>query len=251
MIRDLGIKQRLHQERILWIKLNKYVTEIYSGEEYKHLEIIISGSNIEGEGEHKIFEYIRENSLYHRDTITFIYGLDADLIMLCLNHLPITKNIYLYRETPEFIKSLNSNLNPNEEYVLDIPVLSREIKMGWTNKYGFGGLNNVSKIYDYIFICFFLGNDFLPHFPAMNIRTKGIDILLDAYNAIMTENDFLYKNGKIQWNNLFKFVKYLSDCEYDNLIEEYKIRNKWEKRSYGNDTEEDQIKKYLNIPLKK
>jgi len=51
---------------------------------------IYSGSDIAGEGEHKIFEYIRENAMYHKDTTTLIYGLDADLIMLCLNHLHIS-----------------------------------------------------------------------------------------------------------------------------------------------------------------
>ena len=29
---------------------------------------------------------------------TVIYGLDADLIVLCLNHLPVVHDIYLYLE---------------------------------------------------------------------------------------------------------------------------------------------------------
>ena len=65
--------------------------------------IIISGSNDVGEGEHKIFEYIRKNKEKHANEITFIYGLDADLIMLALNHLDICNNLYLYENT-EFIK---------------------------------------------------------------------------------------------------------------------------------------------------
>ena len=47
--------------------------------------------------------------------------------MLCLNHLRISKNIYLYRETPEFVKSIDRNINPDESYLLDIPYLSQRI----------------------------------------------------------------------------------------------------------------------------
>jgi 5'-3' exoribonuclease 1 len=71
--------------------------------------IIVSTSNEAGEGEHKIFEYMRANPDYHKDTTTVIYGLDADLIMLSLNHLHLCKQLYLHRETPEFIKNIDAS----------------------------------------------------------------------------------------------------------------------------------------------
>ena len=81
---------------------------------------IVSSSMESGEGEHKIFEYIRKYPELHNspDTTTLIYGLDADLIMLTLNHLHITnnKNMYLFRDTPEFIKSIDSTLDANRDY---------------------------------------------------------------------------------------------------------------------------------------
>ena len=93
------------------------------------LEYIISSSSEEGEGEHKIFDYMRTYPEYHNspDTVTLVYGLDADLIMLTLNHLHITKNLYLFRETPEFIKSVDSTLDANKDYLLDIPELAASI----------------------------------------------------------------------------------------------------------------------------
>lgn len=58
---------------------------------------MVSGSNEAGEGEHKLFHYIRSNRLRHSKQTTIIYGLDADLIMLCLNHLHVSK-IFIYIE---------------------------------------------------------------------------------------------------------------------------------------------------------
>ena len=65
--------------------------------------VIFNGSGKCGEGEHKIMQHIR-NTKNNSNNIA-IYGLDADLIMLGLNHLSYRNTIYLYRETPEFIKS--------------------------------------------------------------------------------------------------------------------------------------------------
>ena len=61
-----------------------------------NIEIIYSGSNESGEGEHKIFKKIKILVCDKTDTI-IINGLDADLIILSLmSHI---KNIHLMRET--------------------------------------------------------------------------------------------------------------------------------------------------------
>ena len=35
--------------------------------------------------------------------------------------------IYLFRETPDFIRSINADLEPNSNYFLDIPELAKHI----------------------------------------------------------------------------------------------------------------------------
>ena len=146
-------------------------------------EIIVSPSDEPGEGEHKIYEYIRNNPQYHKETTTAIYGLDADLIMLTLNHLHISNKLYLFRETPHFIKSIDKSLDPNVNYLMDIPELSKKLVCDLTDSTVNKNTENTDKrvILDYILLCFFLGNDFMPHFPSLNIRTDGISRLLDAY----------------------------------------------------------------------
>ena len=47
-----------------------------------------------------------------------------------------------------------------------------------------------------------------------------------------------------------KLVKFLAENEYINLLNEYKIRAKWEKRSFPSKTEEDKKNRYFSIPLK-
>ena len=60
-------------------------------------------------------------------------------------------------------------------------------------------------IYDYILLCFFLGNDFMPHFTALNIRTDGISRLISAYKeTLMKHNKYLTDGEKISWKNLRK-----------------------------------------------
>jgi 5'-3' exoribonuclease 1 len=202
--------------------------------------IIVSASDECGEGEHKIYQYIRDNATYHKDTKTVIYGLDADLIMLTLNHLHISENMFLFRETPEFIKSLDKTLNPNELYLLDIPLFARTIIQELSIEDSALDVKSISlkndTLFDYIFMCFFLGNDFLPHFPSLNIRTTGINRLIDAYkNVFIKKGDTLTKDREIVWKNVYKFIEYLAKNELPNIKEEYALRDKLSKRTIADD----------------
>ena len=116
---------------------------------------------------------------------------------------------------------------------------------------------NKNKVYDYIFICFFLGNDFLPHFPALNIRTGGVDKMLKAYRVTIKPNEFLTDGKTINWQNVRKLISYLSSYEPEYILEEHKTRDYKERNAnktnfnankIKSSKEEDEFKEFENCP---
>jgi 5'-3' exonuclease len=216
--------------------------------------IIVSGSNHVGEGEHKLFDYIRRNPAKHADQVTVIYGLDADLIMLSINHLPVCPEIYLFRETPQFIGSIDANLEPDADYLLDIPELTEAIIAHMNNNMELSKEQKLSvsqrnKVYDYIFLGFFLGNDFMPHFPAINIRTGGVDKMMNAYKATIGPDENLCDGKTINWNNVRKVVKFLAALEEEYIIAEHKTRNSRERNGMPQNTPEEKFKRFDSTPM--
>jgi 5'-3' exonuclease len=184
-------------------ELSQRIQEEFMNKEHVYgiKQIVVSGSTEPGEGEHKMCEHIRNNS--HAGDIA-IYGLDSDLIMLSIFHLEYCKNIYIFREAPIFGELNTKKPSPKDTKLplfLDIQKLCESILQEMVCKY-----STIQRIHDYVFLCFLLGNDFLPHFPALNIRTSGIQILLDTYRTILGkhENKYFIENKKIIWKKLRK-----------------------------------------------
>jgi hypothetical protein len=209
------------------------------------LDIIISSSEHNGEGEHKIYKYIRKHSAYHNATATIIYGLDADLLMLSLIHLKITTNLYLFRETPHFISSVNNRLKPHCLYVLDIFELNEKLHIEMT-KNNSNSNSNKNITLDYIFLCFLLGNDFLPHFPALNIRTNGIQIILDVYNS--KQISVIEPDETINWRELRKLIEHISLTEVELCKIEATKRDNLEQR-LGDLKNKQTEEALMNLPI--
>lgn len=225
----------------------KFLNEELSAHFSDNESIIYTGSNDCGEGEHKIFHYIRNNFNTIGNDTNVIYGLDADLIMLCLNHINYTNNLYLFRETPHFIKSIDETLEPNETYVLDISLLS-------TTLHSQVGMSPT----DYIFSCFLLGNDFLPHFPSINIRTGGVTKLMDTFKELMdnqTTERPIYpfvnhtsKGVEVNWSTVKTFMSELAKKEKKYIETEIKTRDRKQRNYYPSSTHEELQKKINELP---
>jgi len=216
---------------------------------FKHTaKIVVSSSSEHGEGEHKLFKYIRTQQIDPEDN-AFVYGLDSDLIMLSIFHCKYFKKLYIFREAPEFGKlreSREKSETKTDFYFMDIDALSNSILNEMQC-----GVPDKNRVYDYVLFCFLLGNDFLPHFPSLNIRTNGVQILIDTYRKYIGnyENRFLSVDGKIQWKWLSLFIQELAKREHDYLIGEYDLRNKFDGKSWKIDTELNRDATLQSIPI--
>ena len=158
----------------LHVCLTKFVDSL---QEQEYLTIYDSYLNA-GEGEHKIIAHIKR---YGSDKGTVIYGLDADLIFLSMTCRH--KNLYLLRETSE-INIVSTNTDNEALLFVDIDTAKQAVYIDITSHmkpHLYAQVTQQKFVDDYIFICYFLGNDFLPHLPSIDINIHGLDIIIATY----------------------------------------------------------------------
>lgn len=132
-------------------------------------ECVISGADQPGEGEHKMMKVIGQLPANSR---ICIYGLDADLIMLSL-----------LSERRDDIILLRDQTDGQSGEVTYTYVDVGKLAMALVNELR-GQCVAVDKsvlIWDFVVLCFLLGNDFLEHIPSLVIRENGVNVLIKAY----------------------------------------------------------------------
>jgi 5'-3' exonuclease len=209
--------------------LGTYMNDYFKSfqESQPDIKIFISPPTEIGEGEHKLFHHIRANQAYHVTTNTAIYGLDADLIMLCLAHSNVP--LWIVRERPHFEKTTEKDLF---EFPIQIfvDILKTELK-------------SENAIDNYVFLCFLLGNDFLPHFPTINIRTNGIRILMERMKEYNTS--LINEHRELDISKFIEFIHPFSKKEHYMLQNEIEIRERMSRKH----TTDEPYKKIEMTPL--
>lgn len=184
-------------------------------QELKKLDTyILSDSNEPGEGEHKIMKIIEKNKR-ENNSKTLIYGLDGDLIFLSILH-KFSDDIILIRDN-----SLNSTLSDNKKVIdfVNIKNLKEYIYNDFSStlkqiKYNTNYIVKNNLIDDYVFLCFFLGNDFLEHLPSLYIKKNGIETLIKAYsnaykgNYLINFNELTLNKGYIINTDFLRDILY-------------------------------------------
>jgi 5'-3' exonuclease len=190
--------------------LKKKVTE---DEKWKRLKVVFSNEKVPGEGESTLISYVKKYG--DKGESYLIHGLDADLIMLALStHI---SNFYILRE--DMMDRFNKYLIIN---IADVRMQLGELMLRWeSEKYEYDMENAID---DFVFLCFLIGNDFLPHIPALEILEDGIDIIIDIYKEVCVANGHLTKDNIFSKKVLKLFLENVSN--YEKSVLDNKLRNK-------------------------
>lgn len=165
-------------------ELSKYLHDYMD----KDKNVILSDNSCVGEGEQKIFKYLKEK-INENDDI-FIYGLDSDLFLLS----------YI----------LNSNITL---------ILDRNGDIDYFNINEFKTITNGIYSYDLVFLISLFGNDFIPDSPILSLYGNLNDVLQIYYIYYKNTNQYICPNGYININNLYIIFEMLKQYELKKIME--------------------------------
>lgn len=233
-------------------ELQKFIT--YVATTLFTFPVILSGSSVAGEGEHKIIKHINENNGKGLNYI--VYGLDSDLIFLCLlqlqkekkTHIQLLREEILVKDKKDVDNKKNMENMKNMEKKDEPKLCLFDIN---TYNYVLKNEFSIKNIFDYIFISFLMGNDFLPPFEALKINEGGIDIVIEElkrqYEKKPDDESFFIEsdNIHIKWENVNLFLEILSKKEKEQLKAQKKKRDMRIKQYTVNKNEEDRKEGYI------
>ncbi|KAL9599204.1 MAG: hypothetical protein Q9219_003985 [cf. Caloplaca sp. 3 TL-2023] len=197
---------------------------------WETMKVIISDATVPGEGEHKIMEFIRsQRSSPEHDPNTrhVIYGLDADLIMLGLAthepHFRVLREDVFFQESKARtcricgqkghvaeackgeVKQKDGDFGEKDNALVQKPFIWLHVSI--LREYLAAEMYVPHQPFDFdleralddwVFMCFFVGNDFLPHLPSLDIKEDGIDTLIAIWrDNIPLMGGYVTKDGHV------------------------------------------------------
>ncbi|KAK7750233.1 exonuclease II Exo2 [Diatrype stigma] len=228
--------------------INKKVSE---DSDWQGCEIVLSGHEVPGEGEHKIMEYIRNAKAqpdYSPNVRHCLYGLDADLIMLgLLSHDP---HFCLLREEVTFgraSKTKSKELEHQNFYLMHLCIVREYLELEVQDLKKEGVLKfpfDMERIIDdFILMAFFVGNDFLPNLPYLHINEGALATMFRIYKQILPQSEgYINEEGVINLPRLGLLLQELSKEEHRHFEHEH-ADTKWLKGKQLAETNGEEISK--------
>jgi 5'-3' exoribonuclease 2 len=203
---------------------------------WKNIKVIVSDASVPGEGEHKAMHYIRQQRAcangggYDPNTRHVVYGLDADLIMLALAthepHFHILREVVFQQKPNE--SAQNGGAGAIDKTAKQIAIARKPFQLlsvTILREYLALDLNphvlpqtftvDRERLFDdFVFMCFFVGNDFLPHSPTLEIREGAIDLLMTIYKQELGNlGGHLVEDGTPNLRRVGQFVRAVAQFE--------------------------------------
>ncbi|KAG6331105.1 hypothetical protein ID866_7983 [Astraeus odoratus] len=221
--------------------INKKITE---DADWREVQVVLSGHEVPGEGEHKIMEYIRLSRAqpdYNPNIRHCLYGLDADLIMLgLLSHDP---HFCLLREEVKFgpaAKKKHGGLESQNFYLLHLSLMREYLNLDFRDVAPLLPFEyNLERIIDdFILLAVFIGNDFLPNLPDLHIHQNGLERLFEVYKKVLPSLDgYLNDGGTINVRRLQCILDEMTIWDREAFEKEYADLN-WFKGKQSKHTKE-------------
>ena len=196
------------------------VRKLHEDDNWKNLEVVFSGGDVPGEGEHKIMEWIRgwkQSKDYDINESHCVYSNDADLIFLSLGlHLP---KMLILREVNEWSddevnSSTSREFKETEMELLYINLIREYMNLEFRRDFSkYTHSFDIERIIDdFILIAFFIGNDFLHQLYCMNTKKGNFDEMIEVFKKVLpTLGGYFSDKGEINWKN---FLVFLKEIEY-------------------------------------
>lgn len=193
---------------------------------WRNVEVVLSGHDVPGEGEHKVMEYIRLAKAqpdYNKNVRHCLYGLDADLIMLgLLSHDP---HFALLREEVNFgpSRKKKGGLESQNFFLLHLSLFREYLDLEFqelrTTLPFECSLERI--IDDFILLNIFVGNDFLPHLPGLHINEGALGMLFRIYMKVLPQaGGYINEDGNLRVDRLSLILSELTRFEREQLEEE-------------------------------
>lgn len=273
-------------------------------ENWKHLDVVFSGPDVEGEAEHKLMDYMRakpENLKWMKTHTHCFFGNDADLALLALvthaERFDIVRKVTARHRLANSVGSSSTAIastdaatsssvateaaapaedaeptapaeeaagadETTEDQTTDAEAVEdaeeekdakpKDVfeKMPVTSLRGImrselqkrdelqkkmqSDPNILERaIDDFILLCLFIGNDFMPSVPKLEIKDDGLNALISVYKTFLlmrmknpkVEPYIMGSKGQISWEALQQYFQFVYDTNKARFEETSKERN--------------------------